>query len=118
MVLGDAYTLTSCDLSDITQFKKILEEHKIDTSLPTLFYSECVLSYIEADKVDQLVVEIGKTFDLAFFFDYEMYNPHDRFGQLMVKNFELRGCPLIGMHKYPDLADQHIRYTRAGFQRI
>lgn len=30
---------------------------------------------------------INKAFNLAFVFDYEMYNANDRFGQLMVKNF-------------------------------
>ena len=30
--------------------------------------------------------------------------------------FDLRGCPLIGMHKYPDLGNQHERYTKAGFK--
>jgi hypothetical protein len=66
--------------------------------------------------VDEFVDYINKKFNLAFLFDYEMYNPNDRFGQLMVKNFDLRGCPLIGMHKYPDLGNQHERYTKAGFK--
>jgi len=45
-----------------------------------------------------------------------MYNPNDRFGQLMVKNFQQRGCPLIGIYKYPNIGDQHIRYTKANFK--
>ncbi len=114
--LGDAYTLTVCDISNLQDFEKILEEHKIDTSTPTFFYSECVLSYIDAERVDEFVDYINKKFNLAFLFDYEMYNPNDRFGQLMVKNFDLRGCPLIGIHKYPDLGSQHERYTKAGFK--
>jgi O-methyltransferase involved in polyketide biosynthesis len=116
-VLGENYTLAACDISDLTQFKAIIDAHKIDLSLPTLFYSECVLSYIDADRVDDFVAYIGKSFDLAFLFDYEMYNPNDRFGQLMVKNFDARGCPLIGIRKYPDLKDQHVRYSQAGFKR-
>jgi hypothetical protein len=45
-----------------------------------------------------------------------MYNPLDRFGELMVKNFQLRGCPLIGIGKYIKLEDQRIRYDTAGFK--
>jgi tRNA wybutosine-synthesizing protein 4 len=60
-----------------------------------------VLSYIDADKVDHMVSFIKDKFNLAFLFDYEMYNPSDRFGQMMVKNFQMRGCPLVGMYKYP-----------------
>jgi hypothetical protein len=64
-----------------------------------------------------MVAYIAKKFDLAFFFDYEMYNPNDRFGQLMVKNFAVRGCPLIGIYKYPELSSQKDRYVNAGFKR-
>jgi hypothetical protein len=76
-----------------------------------------VLSYIDADRVDELMSYISKSFNLAFVFDYEMYNPNDRFGQLMVKNFELRGCPLVGIYKYPELSNQQERYAHAGFKR-
>ena len=76
-----------------------------------------MLSYIDSDRVDQLVRFMGGHFDLAFFFDYEMYNPNDRFGQLMVKNFNQMGCPLVGIYKYPNLEDQHKRYTEAGWHR-
>jgi hypothetical protein len=60
---------------------------------------------------------INKEFNLCFIFDYEMYNPNDRFGQMMVKNFSVRGCPLIGIGKYPQLEDQKKRYETAGFKR-
>lgn len=75
-----------------------------------------MLSYVDAEDVDKFVGYIAQTFNLAFFFDYEMYNPMDRFGELMVKNFQLRGCPLIGIGKYPKLEDQKIRYDTAGFK--
>lgn len=64
-----------------------MKELGVDPRKPTLFYCECVLSYINADKVDNLIETIGRSFDLCFVFDYEMYNPNDRFGQMMVKNF-------------------------------
>ena len=118
LTLGQKYTLASCDLTDLNQFQKILDDHKIDTSLPTLFYCECVLSYINADRVDDLIAKIHKTFNLAFIFDYEMYNPHDRFGQMMVKNFDMRGCPLVGIEKYPKFEDQHLRYTNNNYKRV
>jgi len=35
--------------------------------------------------------------------DYEMFNPNDPFGKMMVKNFELKGCPLIGIFEYPTM---------------
>lgn len=117
LTAGDKYVLASCDLSDIYQFQKIMDEHKLDPKIPTFFYAECVLSYINSDKVDELIAFINKTFNLAFIFDYEMYNPNDRFGQMMVKNFNQRGCPLIGIYKYPEMQNQPERYTKNGFKR-
>lgn len=76
-----------------------------------------MLSYIEADKVDALMGYINQNFDLAFVFDYEMYNPNDRFGQMMVKNFDMRGCPLVGINKYPLLCNQEERYVKNNFKK-
>ena len=44
-----------------------------------------------------------------------MFNPDDRFGKMMVQNFESRGCPLVGIHKYRTLEDQVKRFENAGF---
>lgn len=45
-----------------------------------------------------------------------MYDPTDRFGQMMVKNFNLMGCPLAGIYKYPHLKDQNTRFESCGFK--
>lgn len=116
MTAGEHYALAACDLSQVSDFEKIIAEHKIDPAIPTFLYAECVLSYIDADKVDELLQHVRKSFALAFVFDYEMYNPHDRFGQMMVKNFKERNCPLVGMEKYPLFEDQKKRYESAGFK--
>ena len=114
--LGDKYAIASCDLSDLAQFRAAIESHKINPKLPTFFYAECVLSYINADRVDDLMGFINQNFNLGFVFDYEMYNPNDRFGQMMVKNFDNRGCPLVGIYKYQEIRHQHERYTKNGFK--
>lgn len=80
-----------------------MKKLNIDPKRPTFFYAECVLSYIDADKIDNLLKFIQNSFSFAYFFDYEMYDPADRFGQMMVKNFDMMGCPLVGIYKYPNL---------------
>ena len=84
----------------------------LDPYKPTFLYAECVLSYIDADKVDALLKYIKDKFTLAFLFDYEMYGPNDRFGSLMVKNFHLMGCDLVGIYKYPEIKDQFKRFDQ------
>lgn len=88
----------------------MLNKLGVNPKRPTLFYAECVLSYIDADRVDELLKFINKEFSFAYFFDYEMYDPNDRFGQMMVRNFNMMGCPLVGIYKYPNLKDQSMRF--------
>ena len=59
---------------------------------------------------------IKKEFSFAYLFDYEMYDPNDRFGQMMVKNFNMMGCPLVGIYKYPNLKDQFTRFENCGWK--
>jgi hypothetical protein len=38
--------------------------------------------------------------------NYEMINPKDRFGEMMVANLENRGCQLLGIHECPSIDGQ------------
>jgi len=58
-------------------------------SLPTFIFAECVLSYIESKYTDELLSSIASSFDICYVSSYEMYNPNDPFGKMMVKNFEV-----------------------------
>ncbi len=62
--------LRTCDLSDLSAFKSVLEELQIDINKPTLLYCECVLSYIEPEPVDELLAFIQQNFRLCWVFDY------------------------------------------------
>ena len=58
-------------------------------SLPTLVFSECVTSYIEATKVDAMLSAFNSQFDTIYMVGYEIYKPHDNFGKMMIKNFKV-----------------------------
>ena len=36
---------------------------------------------------------------------------------MMVKNFNLMGCPLVGIYKYPNLKDQKVRFENCGWKK-
>lgn len=44
-------------------------------------------------------------------------NPDDAFGQQMMLNLELRGCPLLGLAQCKDLAAQKERLAACGWSR-
>lgn len=43
-----------------------------------------MLAYIKGEFVDKLLKTIYDKFDFCIFMDYEMYNPNDPFGKMMV----------------------------------
>jgi len=47
------------------------------------------LAYIDGKTTDKLIDVLGKNFKILFLLDYEMFNPNDNFGKMMVKNFEV-----------------------------
>ena len=55
------------------------------------FITECVLCYIDIDTSKALLKSVADTFPEAVFVNYEMINPADPFGQVMVRNLERRG---------------------------
>lgn len=58
-------------------------------SAATFIFAECVLSYIEGKYTDALLAKIVSLFDLTYVANYEMFNPSDGFGRMMIKNFEV-----------------------------
>lgn len=46
------FILRACDLTDLTAFKETLTSSGIDFKLPTLVFCECVISYIDTDRID------------------------------------------------------------------
>ena len=57
-----------------------------------MIFSECVLVYLEGKYTDKLIEVMANNFKILFLLDYEMFNPNDNFGKMMVKNFEVPIC--------------------------
>lgn len=47
-----------------------------------------------------------------------MFNGNDQFGRMMVKNFEYRGCPLIGIEGFSSMDDHKKRLLEVGFKDV
>jgi hypothetical protein len=112
---SDNYHLVSVDLNNVDTLTNALFKSNINTSLPTLFLSECVLIYLDPHSSDKIIEWIGSTFKCVSMLTYEQINPFDNFGNVMVQNLKKRGCPLLGIFKYPDLPSHEIRFKSKGF---
>ena len=105
-VLGSKspYRLFASDVREGSFLKEQLAEAAVDFSLPTLVLTECLLIYMKKDDSQGVIQWVSEAFtgDLAFV-NYEMINPDDQFGRMMVENLENRGCQLLGIHDCPTL---------------
>ncbi|KAF9125595.1 hypothetical protein BGW39_007280 [Mortierella sp. 14UC] len=111
------YCLLSGDLREFTEtiVPKLMAQG-FDTSLPTLFLSECVLIYIQPRDSDAIVDWVGTNMDASLFVVYEQINPTDAFGAMMLRNLKARQIELPGIHAYPSLKSQEERFTSRGWQ--
>ncbi|KAF9387026.1 hypothetical protein BGX21_000659, partial [Mortierella sp. AD011] len=86
---GKDYCLLSGDLREFTEsIVPKLKAHGFDTSLPTLFLSECVLIYIQPRDSDAIMDWVGANMDASLFVVYEQINPTDAFGAMMLRNLK------------------------------
>lgn len=110
-----AYFLCGCDLREVSSLKSALKATTLDPTLPTLFLSECCLAYLtpgEAKGVlewaaswgsdDELINESSNEKTKKVLRAYFAYDPIvidilsiDKFGEQMLLNLTLRGCPLL-----------------------
>lgn len=126
------YYFLSCDLRDSNQLildlhaivSHITQNNALEMNVPTLFVTECVLVYMDKQSSNQLltnmlskefynedgVEDVAKPyFNNACWCSYDMTNPNDAFGKVMLKNltqanpFNNRVYDLSGLVECPTL---------------
>jgi hypothetical protein len=81
-----------------------------------LFLSECVLVYMAPEDSSKVLQWAASRFvGGAVLLSYTMIHPFDAFGSTMMRNLRERGCSLLGLEAYPDLAAQEARFRALGF---
>jgi len=73
------------------------------------------MAYIMPEEIEALLKFLVEKFENFQFMDYEMFNGQDRFGKMMVKNFQERGCPLKGIGFFTSLTGIKEWYLGAGY---
>ncbi|KAL6475127.1 hypothetical protein MHYP_G00161670 [Metynnis hypsauchen] len=115
---SDRYCIIGADLRDISSLEEKLRKFQINTELPTLFVSECVLVYMTPEQSSKLVHWAADTFHTAMFINYEQVNMADRFGQIMIENLQRRQCNLAGVDVCQSLDSQKERFLSTGWESV
>lgn len=103
------YHVVGVDLRNIDEVSNKLKQADIDFLLPTIFLTECVLVYIEAQHCTNLLKWLSTSFPSAVFVNYEQVNMNDRFGDVMLNHLRSRGCSLAGVEACLSLNTQMAR---------
>jgi O-methyltransferase involved in polyketide biosynthesis len=114
---GAGYHLVAADLKDLPALEAALNGAGWRASDPTLIIAECVLVYLVPSASRQLVEFFGSRCPRAVFIAYEMANPNDAFGEMMLLNLRRRGCPLLSLPETPDGPAQVARCLSCGWGR-
>nr|CAD7206663.1 unnamed protein product [Timema douglasi] len=104
------YRLLACDLRQLDNLESVLRLAGVNFSLPTLFLSECAVTYMDEPSSSALVRWVSAKFDRAVFAMYEQVYPEDGFGIVMAKHFVSINTPLLSLATFPDLDSQEERY--------
>lgn len=108
---ADRYHLIGCDLREIKEKSVSDNLYKcIDTSLPTLVLSECVLCYLSPEENKMILNNFSEAFLNKAYLSFLIYEPmslNDTFGTTMTNNLSNRGLNLYTFDHLPDLTSRY-----------
>ncbi|XP_008566688.1 PREDICTED: leucine carboxyl methyltransferase 1 [Galeopterus variegatus] len=100
------YAIIGADLRDLSELEEKLKKCNMNTQLPTLLITECVLVYMTPEQSASLLKWAANSFETAMIINYEQVNMDDRFGQIMIENLRRRQCDLAGVETCKSLESQ------------
>ncbi|RYH05427.1 hypothetical protein EON65_44715 [archaeon] len=107
-----SFRFIGVDLRNTKLVIDLLAQAAFDSNLPTFFLSECVLVYMPRDTVLSLIQEVGGMVQhQATWVSYDMVSPHDRYGEMMVKNLEGAGLHIPGIVDFPTVSAHNERFV-------
>jgi len=111
------YNIIPGDLRYWDDLVSKMRECNFDPSVPTLYLSECVLIYMQAEFSQSIISWIAENSDVALFACYEQIKPNDAFGKMMIENLDRRGCSLQGLRAFPTEQSQINRFLSVGWTK-
>ncbi|XP_016078200.1 PREDICTED: leucine carboxyl methyltransferase 1 isoform X2 [Miniopterus natalensis] len=116
MLNSKRYAIIGADLRDLAELEEKLKKCNMNTQLPTLLVTECVLVYMTPEQSANLLKWAASSFGTAMFINYEQVNMDDRFGQIMIENLRRRQCDLAGAETCKSLDSQRERLLSNGWE--
>ena len=112
------YRLVGSDLTNLEHVTRRLHNAGLDLSRPTLFLSECVLTYVGAEDTSAVLEWCARACEHAVFVTYEQIRPNTVFGRVMQRHFTKLGSALKAINKYPSERAHRKRFRDLGWPRV
>jgi len=108
-----------CDLTDSTKLNEIIGKRTgIRFDIPTLFFSECVLTYVEYERSVELLRWIAQRFEHSAVIIYEQIRPDDAFGRVMMRHFDKIQSPLQRIRDLSTIQKHTELFHGLGFEEV
>ncbi|KAI9713496.1 MAG: tRNA methyltransferase ppm2 [Bogoriella megaspora] len=119
-IRSEKYLALGCDLKQINDITKLLEEQLDIQHCSVLFVAEVAITYMEPEDADS-VIRWASQFGNARFCLLEQHLPcgaDHPFAQTMLQHFQKLQSPLRVLNKYPEIKDQKPRFTQNGWANV
>ena len=114
---GERWHLVGQDLRDTKSLlSKLRAIPTFDLTLPTLFVSEVVLTYMRPAQSSRLIAWSAHNFSNSAFFVYEQVYTRDPFGRVMMQHYRSIGSPLHTAAHYETPRQQEARFLALSYQ--
>jgi len=112
------YRIVGADITDLPVVARRLANAGLDTRQPTLFLSECVLTYVGVEDTAAVLRWCREAFTDAIFVTYEQIHPDDTFGRFMQAHFTKLGSTLKAIRQFPTEESHRARFRDLGWPAV
>ncbi|GFS32152.1 hypothetical protein NPIL_396311 [Nephila pilipes] len=111
---SEEYVMLGVDMQNCKELENCFHDLEIDFNVPTLFLSECALTYINLKSSNSLIHWVQAHFPNCAIVLYEQVHDDDGFTLIMKNHFKSLGCPLKSLtHRLKEHA--HSRFIQMGW---
>lgn len=110
------FALVGVDIRQTDRLVELLLQAGWDRHRPTIVFTECVMVYIDREHTEGICRALGDMVEQdSVWVSYDMINPDDRYGKIMVQNLTAAGFHIPGITDFPTLAAEANRFLSTGW---
>lgn len=107
------YSIYNVDISNVSDIKGVLKNLEVSGENLTIIVAECLLCYVGQEEVEQLQKTLAQYFNNVAFVYYDLLNPFDEFGKVMIQNLRNYRNIVLPSYELCPYTDSHIERLKS-----